>query len=331
MNRRSLIKNVAIAATASILPLSEIFSKATKPVSLPKDGAGFKRFSLGKLELTILTDGHIVASPVQPFVAPKATKEAVETNLKAAFRPTDSIDLAMNVLLVRSEDRLILLDAGMGIFASESEGWLLQSLERAHISVDAITDIMVSHAHPDHIGGLVSKDNQLVFPHATIHISKIEYDFWLKATLADFSKSELRHQPDFLKQIIPGIQKTLNLVKNKIRFIDIDKPLYDCFTFQLAPGHTPGLTLVTVYSGTEKLIYIADLIHSDALLFAHPEWGFSGDTDIDLATASRVKVLKQLADHRMRTFAYHLPWPGLGYVKNQDRAFAWVPDVFSTP
>ena len=89
--------------------------------------------------------------------------------------------------------------------------------------------------------------------------------------------------------------------------------------------------MITIASGSEKLIYIADLIHSDVLLFAHPEWGFSGDTDLEQASATRRKMLQRLADSKTKTFAYHLPWPGLGNVAPKDNAFAWIPQAFATP
>lgn len=104
--------------------------------------------------------------------------------------------------------------------------------------------------------------------------------------------------------------------------------MYDNFNFQLAPGHTPGLTVMTISSGNEKLLYIADLIHSDVILFPHPDWGYFGDTDLDIAIASRKKLLQQLAEAKTRAFAYHLPWPGLGFTKKKGNAFEWFPEVF---
>lgn len=75
-------------------------------------------------------------------------------------------------------------------------------------------------------------------------------------------------------------------------------------------------------------MYIADLIHSDVILFPHPDWGFSGDTDLDIAAASRKKLLQQLADTRARAFAYHLPWPGLGFTRKNAQGYEWIPESF---
>ncbi|RYY52290.1 MAG: MBL fold metallo-hydrolase, partial [Chitinophagaceae bacterium] len=190
---------------------------------------------------------------------------------------------------------------------------------------------VLSHAHPDHLGGLIAKNGTFAFPNAAVHINKAEYDFWLAARPEDFSKSGIPDQTAFLTGFIAGIKQTLQQVRPKIQFLNLDKPLFDCLKFQEAPGHTPGLTLITVYSGGSDLMYIADLVHSDILLFPHPEWGYGGDRDIDEGIRTRIKVLGQLADGKIRTFGYHLPWPGTGHVRRSGDAFEWVPEVFTGP
>ena len=315
-----------------LLPLPAVVAQGQQLAPANNGRAnGFKRFSLGDLELTILSDGYIRQSPVHPFLAPLAKPDEVKAALEAAFRPTDFIDVAMNVMVVKSKDRLILLDTGMGVFAGPTQGFLSENLIEAGFKAADFTDVILSHAHTDHIGGLVDKQNKLVFGNAAIHIAKVEYDFWRQATLNDFQKSPAYQMQDFVKQTIKDIQQVLGLITPNLKFIDTNKGLHGVFDFALAPGHTPGLTMTTVHSKNESLIFIADLIHSDALLFAHPEWGFFGDTDLQQAVASRVKILKQLSVSKTGTFAYHLPWPGLGHVRPKGVAFEWVPDLYATP
>lgn len=328
MNRRELLKNGLLAGAFSVIPFTGAFAGTTEMNLDPEtDLSGFKKIQLGELELFILTDGYIHEKDLLSF-APRGTVSELKTILKDNFRSEDFIDMAMNVLLVKTKNRLILMDTGMGIFADTRTGFLLKSLKKAGFSPADITDIFLSHAHPDHIGGVVDKQNKPVFPNAGLFISKTEHDFWMKATLKDFSNSALKNQPEFLNQIIPAIQNILKTIKPKLKFYDLDKTLYDHFSFQPAPGHTPGLTLVNIASGNEKLLYIADLIHSDVILFPHPDWGYFGDTDLDIATESRKKILTQLAETRSRAFAYHLPWPGLGFTKNKSGAFEWFPESF---
>jgi glyoxylase-like metal-dependent hydrolase (beta-lactamase superfamily II) len=333
MNRRTLFKTSLAASMVGHWPLSVVVAQDQRMALLTSDSkpTAFKRFSLGDLELTILTDGYIRQSPVHPFMAPLAQPADVKAFLEAAFRPTDFIDLSMNVLVVKSKDRLILLDTGLGVFAGPTQGFLRENLAGAGFRATDFTDVILSHAHTDHIGGLVDKQNKHVFTNAAIHIAKAEYNFWRQATLTDFQKSPAHQMQDFVRQTITDIQKVLDLIGPNLTFIDIDKGLHGIFSFELAPGHTPGLTMTTIRSRNESLLFIADLIHSDALLFAHPEWGFFGDTDLQQAVSSRINVLKQLTASKSRTFGYHLPWPGLGHVRPKGTAFEWVPDVYATP
>ncbi|SMD00163.1 MBL fold metallo-hydrolase [Chryseobacterium sp. YR221] len=328
MNRRELLKNGLLAGTLSLVPFSSILAE-TKITSdkIEEDLSGFKKMKLGELELFVLTDGYIHETDVNSF-APRGNVSEVKAILKDNFRSEDYIDMAMNTLLVKTKNRLILFDSGMGIFADERTGFLLKSLQKAGFSAKDITDVFISHAHPDHIGGVIDKQNNFVYPNANIFISKIEYDFWMQASLKDFNNSALKAKPELLNQIVPALQNILKTIKAKLKFYDLNNTLYDYFSFQLAPGHTPGLTVTTVSSGNEKLLYIADLIHSDVILFPHPEWGFSGDTDLDIAAASRKKLLLQLADTKTRAFACHLPWPGLGFTKKKAGAFEWFPESF---
>ncbi|WP_077416466.1 MBL fold metallo-hydrolase [Chryseobacterium sp. JV274] len=328
MNRRELLKNGLLAGTFSMIPFSSVLAETPKiPEKTGDDLSGFKKLKLGELELFVLTDGYIHEENLNAF-APRGTVAELKSILKNNFRPDNYIDMAMNILLVKTKNKLILLDTGMGIFADERTGFLLKSLQKAGFSLKDITDVFISHAHPDHIGGVVDKKQNLVFPNANIFISKIEHDFWMKATIKDFNNSALKEQPELLNQIIPAVQNILKTIQPKLKFYDLNNPLYDYFSFQLAPGHTPGLTVTTISSGNEKLIYIADLIHSDVILFPHPEWGYFGDTDLDIASASRKKLLQQLADTKVRAFAYHLPWPGLGFTKTKSGAFEWFPESF---
>lgn len=328
MNRRALLKNGLLAGALSIVPFSHVFAETQN--ALPHSGedlSGCKKIHLGELDLYILTDGYIHEKNIDTF-SPRADVTSLKSILRDHFRPDDYINMAMNILLVKTRDRLIILDAGMGIFADERTGFVLKSLQKAGFSPKDITDVFISHAHPDHIGGVVDKQNNLVFPNADLYISKIEYDFWLQASIKDFNNSFLKNEPEMLNQVIPAIRNILKTIRPKLKFYDFKAPLYEHFSFQLAPGHTPGLTITTISSGKEKLIYMADLLHSDVVLFPHPEWGFSGDTDLDIATKSRKKLLQELADTKTRAFACHLPWPGLGFTKKKEAAYEWIAESF---
>lgn len=336
MNRRDILKLSFFTGLLSALPGTNfgLAQKKENKNSTDSSGAGFKKLKLGNIDLYILTDGFLADSSTT--FCPRANVKELKQILQNNFHSTETIAMALNVPLLKFDDKLILLDTGLGIFANTSTpgetGFLIESLRLAGFKPDDITDVFISHAHPDHIGGVVNNQHELVFPNANIFIAKTEYDFWQQATIADFKNSALKNEPGFINAFIPAVQKILSAIKPKLRFYNFGEQLYGTFNFQLAPGHTPGLTLVSISSDNDNLLYVADLIHSDILLFPHPEWGFSGDTDIDIAIASRIRVLKQLANNKTKAHGYHLPWPGLGFVKSKtEKSFEWVPQSFVTP
>lgn len=328
MKRRALLKNGILIGLGVWLPLEKIVAaRGTRP---------FHRWQMGDLELTVITDGLIRMSPVQPNVAPAGPPAAVDSLLAGSFRSTKEVDLAINILAIRKirdGSRTILVDTGVGTgfgmnLGSES-GWLAQSLKDADIIPDSVTDIIITHAHPDHIGGLFYKDGTPVFPHAQVYLSAVEHAFWTSEH-PDFSHSTLDHT-ELLKQVLDCAHRILTALQGRLHLFNDKDELLGCIWMERAEGHTPGHSLVHVFSNGEELVHIADLLHSDVLLAPHPEWGFSGDTDIALAAATRRRVLSGLAEKRAKIFSYHLPWPGVGHVRRQGEGFEWVAEAYVVP
>lgn len=331
MERRTLLRDMVLLSLSASLPLKSLLAGQKK--SITSTGRPYHQFKLGQLDLIVVTDGSIWMSPVQPNLAPDGPPAAVDSLLRNSFRSTTEVDLGINILVIRNGKQVILVDTGTGtgfdMDFGNGSGWLPQSLTDAGIRPEEITDIVITHAHPDHIGGLFYKDGRLVFPNAQVYLSTIEYQFWM-SDHPDFSKSKLEHS-DLLKQVLITTPKTLAAIKSRLHFFDNKAELFGCIRLQRAAGHTPGHTLVHVYSGEEELVHIADLLHSDVLLCPHPEWGFSGDTDIALAATTRRQVLATLAGSKKKVFSYHLPWPGVGHVRQKGEGFEWVAEVYPIP
>lgn len=325
MNRREVLKAAGLATLATAVNASG-FAK-TAPAERYTN-PGFFQFRAGELDLLAVTDGHSLFKPVQPIFAPVAAPAAVSSTLTENFLSADGVDVAFNILVWKKDRQTILFDAGCGAHFGPTSGKLEQNLLAAGIRRNDVTDIILTHAHPDHLGGLANKEGVPVFANARVWIAQQEYDFWMQEN-PDFSGSKV--DPTFAAGMVKLAKTNLAAVKNRLNFFRGGETLFGYVKLEIAPGHTPGHTICRLGTGGEDLVHMGDIAHDHVLLLAHPEWGVAFDTDFEAAAKTRRAVLQNLADHRSRIFSYHLPWPGLGFVRNKGAAFEWIQQPFSTP
>jgi glyoxylase-like metal-dependent hydrolase (beta-lactamase superfamily II) len=290
--------------------------------------SGFHRFHVENLELTVVTDGSIVFDPKQPILAPGVREEEVNEVLRNSFLPTDHVTISMNVLVIRSHDRVVLIDTGAGHNMGDGSGWLMGNLAIAGINPEDVTDVVLTHAHSDHIGGVVREDGTLSFPNADVYMTKTEHDFWTGGTV-DFSKSKLSDQKWFIDFSLDIIEKAKKALGERLRLVESDAALFGFLNLIPAPGHTPGHVAMQIVSEGEMLFHLGDVVHTHVILFEHPEWGFEADSDFEQGVATRQSLLNTLTDSRQRIFSFHLPWPGLGHVRRAGKSFEWVGESFT--
>lgn len=294
------------------------------------DGKGFQQVKIGNIEAVVLTDGYIHIAPIQPIMAPDIESKQVTDYLKVKSMSEESIDLAMNMLLLEKDDKLILFDTGSGSSMGSTGGWLNKNLGIIGVTPEQITDIVLTHAHLDHIGGLVDSNGKIVYPNATLYITKIEYDFWMSEN-PDFSRSKIKDTA-MIAAMVKHIRNILTTLQPQIKLVADKDILLDCMQVEIAPGHTAGHIISTIYSGDEKLVAMADIVHATSILFTNPRWGTSFDYDFELGIKTRVAVLKKLSKDNALIFGYHQPYPGIGRIKELGvDSYEWVPTDFATP
>jgi glyoxylase-like metal-dependent hydrolase (beta-lactamase superfamily II) len=257
-------------------------------------------FTLGKLKLATLHDAQFVVPNDSKTFGVGADTAAVTDVLRTAGAPTDRITLSVNALLVRMGHRVVLIDTGIG---QKAHGELLGSLHEAGVKPTAVTDVLITHSHGDHTGGLVDADGHLAFPKATIRMSDAEWAFMQSKGSPEIVKaiSKKVHPFELGTQVIPGIKSV---------------PL---------KGHTPGHTGYEISSGSERLLDIGDMTHSSIISLAKPQWGVQFDSDDAAAKATRAETLKQLASDQELVFSPHFPFPGVGHIEAAGSGFTWKP------
>lgn len=286
---------------------------------------GFFQFRLGNMDLLVVSDGQVVQPGVQPLFAPGVPAAEVEQFLHDNFYATDAVTFAGNVLVIKQDHRIILIDTGTGTLMPDT-GKIVKHLAAAGIDRADITDIVLTHAHPDHIGGTLYKDGTRVFPQAKYYIAQVEYDFWM-ADQPDFSKGTHNEIADFE---ISFAQQHLRALQGDLVFFNDGDQLFDILTLQLAPGHTPGHTIVIIDAAGERLVHFADTFQH-ILVMAHPEWGNQIDSDFEEAVITRKQLGTAWAAERVLTFGNHFPYPGIGFIREKGQGFEWVPKPVFMP
>jgi glyoxylase-like metal-dependent hydrolase (beta-lactamase superfamily II) len=326
MKRRQLLKYAGIVGISTTLPPFKLNAQASSLSLETNIPLGYIKFKLGKLEMLVVTDVHIFINPAQPIFAPGIEKQKVKEALEDNFIFDDAVDAAINILVIKKDKRIIIIDTGSGAAIGDQAGRFLKNLNSAGIKAEDITDVFVTHLHVDHIGGILDVEGKLVFRNATYYLSQKEHDFWMSRN-PDFSKSKNKGSNEgsiFLAQ------NTISAIRDKLKLYNFGETLFDCLTANLAEGHTPGHPVIKIFSDNKSLTHMVDTVHT-TLLLSHPDWGTEWDTDFEKGVSSRKKILQEQSLSKGLTMSCHLPWPGLGYIVKKGEGYSWTPMPISTP
>jgi glyoxylase-like metal-dependent hydrolase (beta-lactamase superfamily II) len=292
-------------------------ASATAPVTEPE----IYPFKVGNADAFVIHDGVLTFPGLQPTFLPEAKPADLQELFTKNYLPLDRFSISLNVLAIKGADGVMLFDAGVGLSSGPSLGKLVHGLGKIGIASSEVKSIFLTHAHSDHIGGLVDKMNKPVFSSARIIAPKTEVDFW---TSENPDLSGMRTPQEMKTQAVAGAKKTFDTVKSHLV---LKEPGNVARGVELisAPGHTPGHSMFQVAVGGEKILVIGDIVHVFVAQFPHPEWTIAFDVNPPLAIETRRRIFKQLADDRALVLGYHMPFPGLGHVRTDGKAVEWVP------
>ncbi len=299
----------AVPATRAAEP-----AKQARPAAAQPAAAGVYRFTVGEARVTALSDGTLPLD-IKPLVRGLPPGQ-VDALLAERFE-RDPLETSINAYLVEAGGRVLLVDTGAGQLFGPYGGKLPASLAAAGYRPEQVTDILLTHVHTDHSGGL-ALDGRIAFPNATVHVGQADLDFFLdRANIAKGMPP--RHHEEAVATVGPYLKA------GKVKAFTKRAEILPGVTAIPTPGHTPGHAFYRVESKGESIEFWGDIIHVGPVQMPHPEATVTYDIDQDAARAQRLARFAEEADTGQLTAAAHLPFPGVGRLRREGNGYRWVP------
>lgn len=275
---------------------------------------------VGEIDVLVVSDG-VLPLPTT-MLAHNADSAVRAAWLNDMFLPPDAFDWSLNVVVVRSGGQTILIDAGLGLDPNLNlprAGQLIKRLEAAGIDLASVTDVVLTHMHMDHIGGLlVDGVKDRLRPELRIHVAAAEVKFW---EAPDFTHVSM--PPGFPDALRSAAKRFAEEYRSQLRLFDEEYEVAPGVVVRRTGGHTPGHSVVRLASGGDRLTFAGDAVF--AVGFEHPDWYNGFEHDPEEAARVRVRLLTELAANGEQLVATHLPFPSVGRVAVDGDAFRWVP------
>jgi glyoxylase-like metal-dependent hydrolase (beta-lactamase superfamily II) len=282
---------------------------------------GVFRFKLGGMEVATILDSKSVREGLHPLYGANASADEVHALARANNIDTSRLEHPNIPTLVNTGKELVLFDAGNGALPREYEqlkarmpaGNLIARLAELGHKPEDIDVVVLTHGHPDHIGGLM-EGGKPVFPNARYVFGAAEYDFWQK-------NEGVREARKFNRELFVKICTPL---AERATFIKPGDTVTAGITAVDAFGHAPGLLAFHVESEGKRVMITADTFTHYVMGPQRPEWQFEMDDDKDKAVATRKRILDMLATERIFAIGFHMPFPALGWIDRTQSGQRWV-------
>jgi glyoxylase-like metal-dependent hydrolase (beta-lactamase superfamily II) len=274
-------------------------------------------FNIGHFECLAINDGPFAMPHDKIF--PTVPVSRVEQLLRKHNIEPGELATQAICLLIKTGQRLVLLDTGFGPAFEPDAGKLIENLQAEGIKPTDVDIVILSHGHLDHTGGNTDIEGKPAFPKARYIMVKDEWEFWTWEPNLASLREDIKKQTQ-----IENVYKNLLPLKDRVDTIDYGTEIIPGITAMAAPGHTPGHTVLAISSGNKQLLCISDLVHY-AFQLEQPDWVFMGDLNWEQAVLTRRQILDRASTDKVLVMASHFPFPGLGHIIKDGEAWSWQP------
>ncbi|MGF1619308.1 MAG: MBL fold metallo-hydrolase [Rhodomicrobiaceae bacterium] len=311
-NRRQMISG---AAALAAMPAFATFAGPAMAAA-PQQGvqrASVYRAKLGQFEVTTILDGAIQIDGPHPIFGENQPAEEVQKFAQDNFLPPNQMEISFTPVMVNTGNEVVLFDAGNGAGRRPNAGKLASLISEAGVTPDQVDVVVITHCHPDHIGGIMEDGNPL-FPNARYVIGETEYNFWS-------AEDRLSGPTENAAKLV---QSNVVPLAEKMTFLKPEGEVVSGIRAVDASGHTPGMMAYHIESDGQRLLIMADVTNHYVVSLMKPDWHVRFDMDKDAAAATRKRILDMLATDRFPVTGYHMPYPAIGYVEKAGDSFRWV-------
>ncbi len=296
--RRTFLQGATLSPLLSTLPT---FAKA--------------ELSLGAATLTTVSDGSLVL-PANFIFEPMPQDELAPLITEYGLSG-ERITPECNLALYRDGTNTVLFDVGSGPDFMPSAGSVVDSLDALGLAPEDITHVLFTHAHPDHIWGLLDDFDEPVFYEAQYMMGRAEWDYW-------WNPETVRTIGDARAAFAVGAKRRMEMIEDAVTLFDDGQEVLPGIAAIASPGHTPGHMAFEVRGGNTSAMILGDAIGNHHVAFRRPDWRSGSDQDADLAIKSRKMLLDRLSSEQMALVGFHLPEGGIGRAETGADGYRFV-------
>lgn len=302
LTRRSFV------AGAAAVPLAGAVSGAlSRPV--------FAEMALGEATLTTVNDGYLTLPG--DFIFEPMPKDELAPIISEFGLSSETLEPECNLALYRDGTNTVLFDVGSGPDFMPTAGSVLSALGAMGVNPEDITHVVFTHAHPDHIWGLLDDFDEPSFYEATYMMGRAEWDYW-------WNPETVNTIGNARAAFAVGAKRRMEVIEDNVVLFDAGQEILPGIASVSTPGHTPGHMSFEVRGGSQSAMVIGDAIGNHHVAFRKPEWRSGSDQDQDLAIETRKMLLDRVVSEQMAIAGFHLPNGGMGRAEVADEGYRFI-------